>query len=311
MIILTLFLVLVVAISLADRLAPAMVTRWALALERTLSGLRLHQAQVNGLAMPYLEGGQGQPLILIHGFAGDKDNFTRIARHLVAHYRVIIPDLPGFGDAGRDMAAKYAITDQVTRLHTFLQQLGLQRVDLGGNSMGGFIAAQFAATYPDMVNSVWLLDAAGTEAATQSAVIQHYLATGEMPLLVQSEAAFGELMRKTAHKPPFIPYSVRHVLAQRAMRDFPLHRAIMDEFRDSPMLEQQYGNLPTPALIVWGERDLILHPHGAQAMAGLFQHSKVIMMPDIGHLPMLEAPRATARDYLAFRHSLQNAGNGA
>ncbi|MEN9866055.1 MAG: hypothetical protein RL748_1645 [Pseudomonadota bacterium] len=304
MIYFSLFLTLVIAITLADRLVPEIMARWALALERMLSGLRLHQAEVDGFTVPYLEGGQGQPLLLIHGFAGDKDNFTRVARHLVAHYRVIIPDLPGFGDAGRDLNAKYDIASQVARLHTFLQQLGIQKVDLGGNSMGGFITAQFAATYPQMVGSVWLIDAAGTEASTRSEIIQRYLATGEMPLLVQTEAAFADLMRQTTHKTPFIPYSLRHVLAQRAMRDFALHTRIMGEFRDSPMLEQQYSQLSTPALVVWGTRDLILHPDGAQATAALYSNCKVIMMPDLGHLPMLEAPRASAQDYLAFRKNL-------
>lgn len=305
MIILTVFLVLVLAVSLADRLAPRFFAHWALRLERTLSGLRLHQAQVAGFAMPYLEGGRGQPLVLLHGFAGDKDNFTRVARHLVAHYRVIIPDLPGFGDAGRDSLAKYSMADQVARVHAFLQQLGLSQVDLGGSSMGGFIAARFAATYPHMVGSVWLLDPAGTEAATQSQVLQRYVATGEMPLLLQTEAAFPDMMRQTMHKPPFIPYSLRHELALRAVKDFALHTAIMNDMRQEPMLESQFHDLPTPALIVWGERDLILDPRGAQAMAQLFVHGKVIMMPDIGHLPMLEAPRTTARDYLAFRRSVK------
>ena len=143
MIILTLFLVLVLAVSLADRLLPYQMTRLALGLERLLSGLRLKEATVGGIVMPYLEGGHGQPLLLIHGFAGDKDNFTRVARHLVAHYHVIIPDLPGFGDAGRDPNGQYSIVDQVARLKTLLQQLGIQKVDLGGNSMGGFIAQGF------------------------------------------------------------------------------------------------------------------------------------------------------------------------
>jgi pimeloyl-ACP methyl ester carboxylesterase len=259
---------------------------------------------VGGIVMPYLTGGHGQPLLLIHGFAGDKDNFTRVARHLVAHYQVIIPDLPGFGDAGRDPNGQYSIADQVARLKLLLQQLGIEKVDLGGNSMGGFIAAQFAATHPEMTGSVWLLDPAGTHAAAESNIIQHYLATGDMPLLIQREEDFAKLIRQTSHKPPFLPYSVRHVLAQRAIRDFPLHSTIMSEFQKWPLLEQQYSALPTPALVVWGERDQILHPNGAEATAKLFVQSKVIMMPEIGHLPMVEAPRKAAQDYLAFRQAL-------
>lgn len=304
MIYFSIFLVLIVAVALADRLMPFQITRLILIMERTFSGLRLHQAQVDGMAMPYLEGGRGPTLVLIHGFAADKDNFTRIARHLVAHYHLIIPDLPGFGDAGRDPTAQYSINQQVARLHTFLQQLGISQVDLGGSSMGGFIAAQFAASHPDMARSLWLLDPAGTHASVQSDILQTYLTTGKIPLLLQNESDFAEMFRTTMHNPPFIPYSLRHVLAVRAVKDFELHSRIIAEFHDSTPLEEQYSNLPTPALVVWGERDLILHPSGAQATAQLFARSKVIMMPDIGHLPQLEAPRATARDYLAFRKEL-------
>ncbi len=176
---------LVVACVLACKLAPEAVTRLALRGERRFSGLALKQAQVDGYTMPYLDGGSGPALVLIHGFAGDKDNFTRIARFLTPHYRVIIPDLPGFGDASRDMAGSYRIADQVRRVHELMQQLGLATAHLGGNSMGGFIAAQFAATYPAMTSSLWLLDAAGTHASNDTPIIQRYLATGEMPLLLR------------------------------------------------------------------------------------------------------------------------------
>lgn len=308
MLYLTLFIILIFVVVLADRLTPKPVTLGALGLERRLSGLRLQQAQVDGFVMPYLEGGRGQPLILIHGFGGDKDNFTRMARHLVGQYRVIIPDLPGFGDAGRDMTAQYTISAQVARLHTFLQQLGLSSIDMGGNSMGGFISAQFAATYPEMVSSLWLINPLGTAASIQSEILLQYASTGKVPLLVQSEAEFTTLIKKATYKPPFIPYSVRHVLATRAIRDFPLHSIIFTQLIGSPLLEEQYSDseLATPALVVTGDRDLILHPNGAEAAAKLFLHSKVIIMHDIGHLPMMEAPRTTAKDYLAFRRDLAN-----
>src|SRR4051812_34081180 len=173
---------LAVACVLACQLAPGPVTRLALRAERGFSGLSVKQAEVEGFAMPYLEGGSGDALVLIHGFAGDKDNFTRVARFLTRHYRVIIPDLPGFGDASRDMAASYRMADQVRRVHALLGQLGIKQVHLGGNSMGGFIAALFAATHPGMTSSAWLLDAAGTTAAHDTPMIHHYLATGDMPL---------------------------------------------------------------------------------------------------------------------------------
>src|SRR5574337_199193 len=95
----------IIAVGLAlEHLAPQrMATLW-LALERRRAGLTLkRQRLADNIEMPYLEGGRGEPLLLVHGFGGDKDNFTRVAGRLVRHYRVIIPDLPGFGDASRDL----------------------------------------------------------------------------------------------------------------------------------------------------------------------------------------------------------------
>lgn len=292
------------ALVLFDRLTPGTATRLALGLERWRSGLQVRMSQVNGFAMPYLEGGTGEPLVLIHGFAGDKDNFTRVARFLTPHYHVICPDLPGFGDAGRDLQANYTMTDQVERLRVFLDQRQLTRVHLGGNSMGGFIAAQFAASYPDRVATLWLLDAAGTQAAHDSALMKHAVATGETPLLLHTAADFMALLRASTQRPPFLPYSVRTTLGRRGVADRELHTKILTQLAGSPLLETRYRALTTPTLIVWGAQDRILDPAGADALHALFTDSQVHLLPGLGHLPMVEAPRRAALDYLAYRQTL-------
>ncbi len=293
-----------IALVLLAYIAPVHLTSLGLALERRFSGLTLKRAHVDGFDIPYLEGGSGDVLLLIHGFGGDKDNFTRIARFLTPHYRVLIPDLPGFGDATRNPKASYTMADQVGRMHGFLTQLGVTRVHLGGNSMGGFISAQFAAPYGHMVESLWLLDPAGTAASHSSAMLLNYEKTGENPLLVRRVADFNETIRATTHKRPFIPFFARVALGRRAVADFTLHTAIMRQLSDSPLLENTFKPMPTPALIVWGKEDEILSPAGADAFRTLFPNSTVILMDGIGHLPMAEAPEQTARDYLQYRATI-------
>ena len=300
---LSLAAILLMALVLFDRLAPVAAARLGIALERRRSDLHLRSASVPGFTMPYLEGGKGETLVLIHGFGGDKDNFTRIARFLTPHYRVICPDLPGFGDASRDAGASYHMDEQAERLRALLDQIAPGRVHLGGNSMGGFIAAQFAAAYPERVASLWLLDAAGTDASRSSDVLKNYQASGDMPLLVRQEEEMDALMDACTHKRPFLPNSVLTVLGRRAAADFTLHTEIMRQLAYAPALQPQPQYAAIPALVVWGEQDKILHPSGAAALAALFPRSRTVMMPGIGHLPMVEAPQATARDYLAFRSS--------
>ena len=295
---------LLAVLMLAVLVAPAELTALGLWFERRRSGLTLRQAHVDGFDIPYLEGGTGEVLLLIHGFGGDKDNFTRIARFLTPHYRVIIPDLPGFGDATRNLKASYTMAEQVGRMHGLVTQLGITRLHIGGNSMGGFIAAQFAAPYGYMLGSLWLLDPSGTFASHNSPMLQAYQKTGKNPLLIEQVDHFNDTIRATTHKAPFLPGFARQTLGRRAVADFALHTRIMRQLVDAPLLENSFQPMPTPALIVWGEQDQILSPAGAESFRLLFPNSSVIMMPEIGHLPMAEAPEQTARDYLAYRRTL-------
>lgn len=308
---LAIFVVVIVTPVTLNRVFPRQGARAGIALERWRSCLDCKIATIPGATMPYLEGGCGEPLVLLHGFGGDKDNFTRIARFLSPHYRLIIPDLPGFGDASRDLKASYQVTDQAKSLCEFLNVLGLKRVHLGGNSMGGFIACQFAADQPERVASLWLLDAAGTQPAYESDILKRYLATGELPMLLRSASDFNRLMQMTTRHPPFLPYSLKYTLARRSAADYALHSEIMRQLIASPMLETQFKKIDTPALIVWGDEDQVLHPAGAAALQSLLQNSEIQMMPDIGHLPMLEAPRQTARDYIRYRNGLLSGNTSA
>lgn len=278
----------------ANWLLPGPMARAAMALERKRAGLAPRQA-----ALPYLEGGHGKEvLVLLHGFAGDKDNFTRIARYLTPHYRVLMPDLPGFGDAARDPAAAYDVAAQVDNVHRFLAERGIARCHLGGYSMGGNIAAEYAARHPDQVQSLWLLAPGGTDAALAVPEFQRYLAGGPPPFLVRQPGDFAKLMAACMARPPFFPYCLRQTLERRALADAALHSAILRQLVDSPRLR---GPIATPALIVWGTADRILSPQGAPAIAALLPNSRVLLMEGIGHLPVMEAPRRTARDFLDFQ----------
>ena len=145
-------------------LAPEAATRFFIDMERSRSGLVKKEIDLpGGLHYVYLEGGHGEPLLLLHGFGANKDNFVRVARFLTPHYRVIIPDHIGFGESAHPQLADYAPPAQAERLHAFAQALGIKRLHLGGNSMGGQIALTYAAAYRQEVASLWVLDPAGVE----------------------------------------------------------------------------------------------------------------------------------------------------
>lgn len=288
------------AMLLLEKLAPSQSAKLGLAIERRRAGLSWDSVSVPGADMPYLEGGHGDTIVLLHSFAGDKDNFIRAAVYLTRHYHVVIPDLPGFGEASRDAGARYSIDQQVANVHAFLYRLGLDRVHLGGNAMGGFIATEYAVRYPGQVASLWLLSAAGTAAAMDSDLVREYAATGAVPWLLPSADAFDAMIAACTARAPFIPSSGRRRLGLRGAADFDLHTRVLRELQNSPFLEARFYRIEVPALIVWGSDDRVHHAAGADALHAIMPHSRVIRMPGIGHLPVVEAPRRCAQDYLDF-----------
>jgi triacylglycerol lipase len=294
----------VVALFALERYAPRVISSIALALLRRRARLECDTASIPGAEMPYLEGGRGETIVLLHSFAGDKDNFIRAAAYLTRRYHVVIPDLPGFGDASRDTDADYSIDQQVANLRAFLYKLGLDRVHLGGSDMGGFIVTEFAARYPAQVESLWLLSAAGTAAATDSDLLRTYVATGAAPWLLPDEGAFHQLLSATTARTPFITRGMRRLLGMRGAADFPLHTRVLRQLQYSPFLEARFYRIETPALIVWGNEDRVHHRAGADALQAILPQSRIIRMDGIGHLPVVESPRRCAEDYLAFLAAL-------
>ena len=92
-------------------------------MERKASGLEQKSVEVNGMNIQYLEGGSGEPLVLIHGFGANKDNWTRIGKFLTPHFHVIAPDLPGFGESSKEPNGKYTIKDQAVFLKKFIEKI--------------------------------------------------------------------------------------------------------------------------------------------------------------------------------------------
>jgi pimeloyl-ACP methyl ester carboxylesterase len=290
-----------------DYLAPHKAARLVLQFERRRSGLREGHVPVAGFDIAYLEGGSGEVLLLIHGFGASKDNFVRIARFLTPRFRVLIPDLPGFGESSKPENMTYSIPEQVERLHAFVKQSGLSRIHLGGSSMGGFIAAAYAAKYPGEVASLWLLGSAGTRAGRDSEVRRHYQATGECLLLSKRPEDLSRVMQLVMSRPPFFPYCLKRVIGERAAANYSLHSRIFDQDyeQNSPLLDTYITNLAMPTLVVWGKEDRVVNPMGAETFKAMIPEARVILMDGIGHIPMIEATEQVAEDYLRFRNRLE------
>jgi len=271
-------------------------------MERGSAGLKQHGLDVGTLHMEYLEGGQGDVLVLLHGFGGDKDNWTRVAKYLTPHFKVVVPDLPGFGESTKDPDIPYTIAHQVDRLHTFLSALGIHAFYLGGNSMGGYIAGHYAAKYPQEIRSLWLLAPGGVLSA-QPSELYLLLEKGVNPLLVKNPPDYDHLMDFVFYQRPYIPGIIIQHFTHRAIANQPLHSRIFQQLiRDmepAPM-ERLLYKLQIPTLVVWGDKDRVLHVSGAKILESSLLDARIQIMKDVGHLPMLEKPEVSAETLRAF-----------
>src|SRR5437762_149045 len=131
-----LYLAAAAGILVLDRMLAGPASRAALALQHAVGGLRVRSVAIPGFTIAYLDGGSGEPLVLVHGIGADKDNFAPIVPWLRGVGRVIALDLPGFGESSKPMDGDYSIDAQAGRLGQFLDALALPRVHLAGSSMG-------------------------------------------------------------------------------------------------------------------------------------------------------------------------------
>jgi len=285
-------------------LAPETATRVLINGERWRAGLERKEITLgDGTRYVYLEGGQGEPLMLLHGFGANKDNFPRVARFLTPHYRVIVPDHIGFGESAHPQDADYSPTKQAERLHNLAQALGIQTLHVCGSSMGGQIALTYAALHRSEVKSLWLLAPAGIWSAPPSELRKILDETGQNPLLVRNEEDFARLFDLVMNDPPFVPRPMLNVVAQERIHNYSLEQRIFKQIIEDS-IEERIRGLETPTLIIWGDRDRLLSVESADILHNLLPNSQVIIMLNIGHAPMLERPQQTADDYLRFRAAL-------
>ncbi len=284
-------------------LFPEETAKLGMNAERSGSGLGYKTAVIGDETWHYLEGGPkgAEVVLLIHGFGGDKDNWTRFSKSLTGSYRVIAPDLPGFGESARHPDWDYSLPPQRSRVNGFVQALGLEQFHIVGHSMGGHLAALYTHKYPGQVLSMALFNNSGVNAPDESDM-QRALAKGENPLIVDSVEDFDGLIAFASYKKLFVPWPVKGVLAQKALDRSEFNQFIFESLKSDHLtsLEPILTDIENPALILWGEYDRILHVSSVNVMQPLLSRAEVVIMKDTGHLPMLERPAETAAQYLGF-----------
>jgi pimeloyl-ACP methyl ester carboxylesterase len=123
-----------------------------------LAGIKHSYATVNGVKIHYVTSGQGEPLLLIHGFGQNWFMWNRLIPELSKHFTVIAPDLRGVGESEKP-ASGYEKKNMAVDMHELMKHLGYSKVNVAGHDIGLMVGYAYAAQFPDEVKKLALMDA--------------------------------------------------------------------------------------------------------------------------------------------------------
>ncbi len=276
----------------------------AMDFELSKSGLSNHTVDLNGMSVAYLSNEKvaGKPtLVLLHGFAANKENWLRFSRYLSADYHIIAPDLPGHGASVKDVNLSYHISDQVRYLDELMRALGEDKFHIVGNSMGGAISSVYAAEHPDKIVSVTLFDPAGIY--DHESEYARRLEKGENPLIVENYQDFEELMAFAMEDQPFVPWPITSVIAERSIANKVINQKIFRDLRsdtDQLNFKEELKKISAPTFVLWGEQDRVISWQNAALFTELITNSRKLILPGVGHVPMIEVPEKSAEILRTF-----------
>jgi pimeloyl-ACP methyl ester carboxylesterase len=265
---------------------------------------REHQrwVTVDGRQVNVIELGSGPPIVFIHGLSGSWQNWLEQVPVFAREHRVITFDLPGFG-ASEMPAQKITISGYGRFVAALLDELEVDSAAVVGNSMGGFIGMELAIRFPERVERLVLVSAAGLSieylrnerALAVLGTLENRLAAYSGWLASRSDAlarrpgARRLIFGIVAHRPDRLPGPL--VAEQVRGSGKPGFLPALDALTDYP-IRDRLGEIACPTLIVWGSEDRLVPARDADEFARLIPNSRKVVWPDTGHVAMLERPAA-------------------
>ena len=290
-----------------DTQAAQMETKYGSASSRFVeleSGLRVH----------YRDEGKrdGRVLVLIHGSNASLHTWEPWVAILGKDYRVISLDLPGHGLTGKNPAGVYDNASYVGVVDRLLTKLNVDKAVIGGNSMGGGVSWLYALEHPAKVEALLLVDASG----------QPYAKSGEVPLgfrlmrmpVIKEAARFiapRSIFESSVKTSMSVQSKIDDELIDRywELNRYPGNReATMQRFANpksmAPSTQERLATIKVPVMIMWGAEDNLIPVTSAKWFAQAMPQAKLVIYPEVGHIPMEEIPEKSANDVMMWLGSL-------
>ena len=254
---------------------------------------------VYGFNMHYGEMGQGDPVILLHGLWGGRNEWANTIVPLGQDHRVIALDLIGFHGSGKPEATYHnALLAQF--LTGFIEAMELKNVTLMGHAMGGNTATYTAVHYPHLVERLVLVDGAGYRNPNRDPAAPPSAGMLRMRRIVTGStvAATHNFLKRRVHDESL----VTNAWAEEAFSMWlNSARAISDMLGEGgDVTEEEMKSIKVPTLIVWGREDRAFPLRNADRLEADIEGAQKVVFDDTGHLPQMEKPDEFNRVVLEF-----------
>jgi pimeloyl-ACP methyl ester carboxylesterase len=258
------------------------------------SGGQPETVTVNGRPTVLMHAGEGAPFVYLHSTLGESSLWLPFYQAWAKQFRVLVPTHPGFGKSG-GFEQIDTIEDVAFHYVELFDALGLDEVILGGVSLGGWVAAEFAVRWPERVKKLWLCNAPGlwVDGARP----------GELFRVMYSRTAMRRLL---FHDPD--GHMARLVISdepdeEKALAAYQnmaaLARLVWDRPYD-PKLAGRLHRVRCPTLLLWGAQDRLVPPAFGEAYHKHLPHAQMQLIADCGHLPMFEKEQEFVKAVAAF-----------
>jgi pimeloyl-ACP methyl ester carboxylesterase len=288
-------------------LAPLWVNDEVIRYKMWQQHVESHSIQVNGYKVHYFEAkaphregelrqeqepSDGKDLVLIHGLGSRGEDWSPMIPTLAAAgFHVYVPDLLGYGRSAKP-DADYSISMEEQMIAEFMDALGLEDSDVGGWSMGGWVALKLTLDHPEMVDRLVVFDAAGI----------YFPPTFEASLFVPADSpGLAKLSRMLSPKPKPLPGFVSRAAIERLHQSgWIIERSVAAMEGGKDLLDFRLHEIHKPTLVVWGQRDDLIPVSVGEAMHRDIPDSSLLEIAGCGHLAPSECAKPVLQGTIAF-----------
>ena len=245
---------------------------------------------------------KGPVIVFLHGLGASKDQWGPDIYAMSRLYRCIFVDLPGEGESSFDVSTNYAPERQMYRLTELFKELDIGQMVLIGSSIGGCIAALYAAEHPSQISKLILLAPAGLQGKKNSEVIERFRCTGSHPFGYRTIEEMRWFWSLVFNNPPAVPDFLAKALAAKGSQRFNHTDKIVQDFLASGLypLQARLVSVKAQTLVVWGEKDRIFDVSCISEAKILLPSAGAVVIKGAGHVPYLERSSETLLEISNF-----------